>query len=189
VLTPNLRSRTLIAATDELARWIEELGFILGEGPSANCSGNGRPVLVEDLARTGAGWPAFAAGAVEAGVAAVFAFPVQVGNATFGVLELHRDTPGPLDTADVTEALAWATVGTWVMRHLTPGLVEENLFPDLTERLASRSTVHMATGVLVERLSVSTDDALAILRARAFTDHQPIAELARDILAQTADGR
>jgi hypothetical protein len=178
----------LVAATDQVAEYIEELQFIVGEGPSSVSAAIGRPVLIEDLAGSEAAWPAFTAGAVEAGVAAVFAFPVRVDEIPVGVLELYRDTPGPLAAADVTEALAWATVGAWVLLHLTPGVLDDDLFPDLTERLASRSLVHRATGVLAHQLGISTDDSLAILRARAFSDQKPIADLACDVLTQLTAG-
>ena len=70
----------MLAATDEGARKMEELQFSLGEGPCIDSSRSGRPVLQPDLARTAPGlWPAFSALALEAGIAAIFAFPLQVG--------------------------------------------------------------------------------------------------------------
>ena len=87
----------MLAATDEGARKMEELQFSLGEGPCIDSSRSGRPVLQPDLARTApALWPAFSALALEAGIAAIFAFPLQVGAVRMGVFDLYRDEVGGL---------------------------------------------------------------------------------------------
>ena len=60
----------------------------------------GSPVLQADLARTAATlWPAFSSRALEAGIAAVFAFPLQIGAVRMGVLDLYRDDAGGWLTA------------------------------------------------------------------------------------------
>lgn len=40
---------------------------------------------------------------------------------------------------------------------------------------ASRATVHQATGMVVAQLGVSAEDALALLRAHAFSSDLPLA--------------
>lgn len=177
---------SLIGATDEPARRIEELQFTVGEGPCIQGALTGRPVLVEDLALSVSVWPVFSVGALKAGVAAVFAFPLRVGETVLGVLDLYRRTPGPLSPPELAEASAFTTVATWVLLHLSPGMVDPSLFPDLTERVGARAEIHRAAGVLAVQLGMSPSDALTVLRARAFTDRRTIADLARGILAQTA---
>src|SRR4051794_6314389 len=85
----------IIAATDGAALILEQLQFTLGEGPCVDASETGRPVLQPDLARTAAmRWPAFAGGALDAGILAVFAFPLRVGAIRLGVLDLYRNRVG-----------------------------------------------------------------------------------------------
>ena len=65
---------------------MEDLQFTFGEGPCVECSRTGRPVLQPDLARTGPDrWPGFSAGALEAGIRAIFAWPLRVGGIRLGV--------------------------------------------------------------------------------------------------------
>ena len=92
LMTPKGPAGT-VAATDGAALELEELQFTLGEGPCVDASSSGRPVLQPDLAATGPHrWPVFAGGALAAGVAAVFAFPLRVGAIHVGVLDLYRVT-------------------------------------------------------------------------------------------------
>jgi hypothetical protein len=69
-----------VAATDGPAMVMENLQYTLGEGPCMDAFRDGRPVLHSDLASTGMSrWPGFVPAALEAEIAAMFAFPLQVG--------------------------------------------------------------------------------------------------------------
>ena len=64
---------------------VQELQFELGEGPCVDAWASMEPVLEPDLARPQvARWPAFAPAAVAAGVLAVFAFPLRLGDPPWG---------------------------------------------------------------------------------------------------------
>lgn len=173
-----------IAATDSAAIALEHLQFTLGEGPCVDASRTGRPVLQPDLARTAPQrWPAFAEGALAAGIRAVFAFPLRVGAIRLGVLDLYRDRAGPLSPDDLTEALTYADAATSVLLHAQAGSPVLGTVPVLHDR----AEVHQATGVVSVQAGVGLADALLLLRARAFTEGRPLAELARDVLAGSVD--
>lgn len=176
----------IIAATDGPAMELEELQFTLGEGPCVDASQTGRPVLQPDLARTAPlRWPAFAGGALEAGVRALFAFPLRVGAIRVGVLDLYRDRAGPLSTDDLTEALSFADAATLILLHEQAGSPVLVSIPVLDDR----AQVHQATGVVSVQAGVGLAEALVLLRARAFADQRPLDDLAREVLAGTADFR
>src|SRR5689334_12367101 len=68
--------RGLTTASDPATERVEELQFVLGEGPCIDAFANRRPVLVPDLSVEPAGrWPGYAPAVRDAGVRAVFAFP------------------------------------------------------------------------------------------------------------------
>ncbi len=85
----------LMQATDEVSELLAELELTLGEGPGRDAAEASGPVLASDLGDAGAArrWPLFAAAACEAGAAAVFAFPLQVGAIRAGVMGLYRARP------------------------------------------------------------------------------------------------
>jgi diguanylate cyclase (GGDEF)-like protein len=101
-----------VAASDGAALRYEELQTVLDEGPCIIAYRTGRAVTVPDLSKDGR-FPAFIPQALEAGLAAVFTFPLHHGHSQLGALDLYRDTPGSLDDdamvvaqtlADVTSA-------------------------------------------------------------------------------------
>jgi hypothetical protein len=175
-----------ITATDGPAAVMEDLQQALGEGPCVDASRDGRPVLQSDLAATGTSrWPGFTAAALEAGIAAVFAFPLQVGAIRLGMLDLYRDTSGPLDRSQLAEALAFAEAATTILLYLqdktAPG---QPLHPELAEAVESRREIHQATGMITAQTGVGLADALLRLQAHAYSSERPLMDVAKDVVAR-----
>ena len=177
----------VVAATDGLAATMEDLQFTLGEGPCMDAARLSRPVLQPDLSRTGpVRWAGFGAAAVEAGVGAIFAFPVQAGGIRLGVLDLYRDVPGTLDPDDLHRALVFADAATAVLLHLqrrTPAGAE--LHPDLAGPTSRSVVVHQATGMIAVQASVGLAEALLMLRARAYSSNRTVQDVARAVVTRT----
>jgi GAF domain len=179
-----------VAATDGTALQLEELQFSLGEGPCVDASRTGRPVLQPDLARTAqTRWPAFAAGAEAAGLVAVFAFPLRVGGIRLGVLDLYRTTAGVLTDRELADALSFADAATTLLLHLQARAAGWDPPQDSLIVLDDRAEVHQATGVVSVQSAVSLQEALLMLRARAYAEQRPIGEVAVDVLKGVADFR
>jgi len=175
----------VLAATDGSARVVEELQFSLGEGPCVDSVRTGRPVLHGDLARTALQlWPGFTVGALDAGVAAVFAFPLQVGAIRLGALDFSRDAVGPLEDVDVREAMALAGAATTLLLHLQLESGSGDVHVDLADSLVDRAVVHQASGMVAVQIEADLADALTVLRARAFASGRPIVDVARDVVAR-----
>jgi hypothetical protein len=173
-----------VAVTDELASLMEDLQFTLGEGPCVDSSLWGRPVLQPDLATTGpARWPGFSAGALEAGIGAVFALPLRVGGIRLGVLDLYRDHAGALTPRELTEALAHADAATAILLHLQARTPANGTGSGLIPVIEDHAAVHQATGIVSVRANVTLTEALVLLRARAFAADRPIVALSRDVVA------
>lgn len=175
----------MLASTDGPARTMEELQFTLGEGPCVDASTSGRPVLQPDLALTApARWPGFAAGALEVGVRAVFAFPLQVGGIRVGVLDLYRDVEGVLTTGELAEALAFADAATSILLHMQGQTRRAGDDARLVTAVDDRAEVHQATGMVSVQAAIVLADALVLLRAHAFAAERPILQVARDVLTR-----
>lgn len=176
------RVQLLVAATDGVARTLEDLQFETGEGPCIDAFTSRHPVVQPDLARTAPDrWPVFAQGAVEAGAGAVFAFPLVFGDVRLGVLDLYRRQPGPLDDDDVALALAYADAAGIVLLHLQDEALAE-LDPALDGGWPTRGEVHQASGMVAVQAGVSVSEGLMLLRARAYAEGRSVGAVAADVL-------
>jgi hypothetical protein len=190
LMTVDGPSGVVLAATDERARQLEELQFALGEGPCVEASGGGRPVLVPDVADVGADrgmagssrWPRFGVAVADAGIQAVFAFPLRVGGIRVGVLDLYRDSPGRLTAAEVVEALAFADAATEVVLHMQDNAMHDGEPAALVGAIERRAVVHQATGMIAIQLSVSLAEALLRLRAHAYASRRTVSAIAADVV-------
>jgi hypothetical protein len=99
--------RSLVHATDQLGRQLDDLQFTLGEGPCVEGWSLGGLVLAGDLADSviTARWPLFAPATLAAGVRAVFGFPLQMAAIRLGTLGLYRKRPGPLGDEQLADML------------------------------------------------------------------------------------
>jgi diguanylate cyclase (GGDEF)-like protein len=98
-----------VAASDDAAFRFEELQTVLDEGPCIVAYQTGQSVAIAALS-TESRFPRFVPQAMEAGLAAVFTFPLRHGDAQLGALDLYRDSPGPLSDQEMTVAQTLADV-------------------------------------------------------------------------------
>lgn len=158
---------------------LEDLQFTLGQGPGPQAAASGEPVLVSDLREQTARWPVFAPGAIDLKVRAVFAFPLRIGAISVGVLTAYRVAPGPLAGPQLADALALADAITAVLLDRADGPRAGWAQP-----ATYRAEVHQAVGMISVQLDVSMAEALVRLRAYAYGNERPIAEVAADVVAR-----
>jgi GAF domain-containing protein/ANTAR domain-containing protein len=178
-------SGAVLAATDEQARQLEELQFALDEGPCVEASSTGGPVLHPELTATGsARWPRYGAAALDAGVHAIFAFPLRVGAIRLGVLDLYRDVPGHLSTLELADALAFADAATVLLLYLQGHPDPDGERSALTGPIDRRAEIHQATGMITIQLGVSLTEALLRLRAHAYDSGQTVIDVAAEVVSR-----
>jgi hypothetical protein len=180
----------LMCVTDEVGEQLAELQMMLGEGPCLNAMTSGAPVLISDLDEDAARrWPGFTPQACQAGAAAVFALPLQIGAIRVGSLGLYRGKPGPLGTVSLGDALILADAATVVLlesQHpdgaaAAAGAGPAGQPPDLARH---RAEIDQATGMVSAQLDVAIGEAFVRLRAYAYAQERRLSEVARDIVAR-----
>lgn len=179
----------VVDVTDGTGEVLAELELTLGEGPSRDAIDSGGPVLASDLstAETVQRWPGFAPEALQAGVAAVFAFPLRIGAIRAGVMGLYRDRPGPLSAFHLGDALVFADTATLLLMEAqdqTAGDSGPGPRGQPEDLVAHRAEIDQATGMLTEQLGVGIADAFVRLRAYAYAHDLRLGEVARDIVAR-----
>lgn len=177
--------RQSLGMSDEVEGVIEESQFTLGEGPCVDAARSAVTVHAPDLGGAGqTRWPTFSARAVDAGVAAIFALPLQVGSARIGAMNLYRDRPGPLSHQQLEAALAMADLVTHTILALQANGPAEALAAGLAD-VPFRAQVHQATGRIAVQLGVGVAEALVRLRAFCYAHDRPIDEVAGMVVAGT----
>ena len=174
-----------VCSPDEVSVLIDELQYTLEEGPCVDAYHHDRPVLESDLAepRTPR-WFAFTPPAVEAGVRAIFGFPLHVGAVRLGALNLYRDRPGPLSDEQNADALVLASVAARAVlamqAHAPPG----ELAPELQRGANFHFVVYQAAGMVGAELGISNGEALRRLRAYAVRNRRLLTEVAKAVVAR-----
>jgi ANTAR domain len=115
-------------------------------------------------------------------VEAVFAFPLQVGAARAGALDVYRNTPGPLTPDGLAQAFTFAEVAMGLLADGEYSIAGSRRSADLDDALAYRLEVYQAQGMLTVDLGVSITEAMARLRAYAYAEDRALSDVARDIV-------
>lgn len=175
-----------LCSTNAVSALIEQLQYTLGEGPCLDAHKLDRAVLEPDLQSPATvRWPAFAGPAIDAGVRAVFGFPLQVGAVRLGALDLYRDRPGPLSVGQHADALILAEVAAQSVLILQAHAFPGQLAAELEAGSDFLYAVHQASGMVAVQLGVSVGQALIRLRAHAFASNQTVAEVAAAVVSRT----
>jgi hypothetical protein len=176
--------RGVAAASDPTSSLLEELQFTLGEGPAIDAFTTRRPVL-ESAVGNGATarWPGFSPVAHGRGVRAVFAFPLQVGAARLGVLDVYNRTAGPLSAAVIAQALTFAEVAVETLLDGQARAVLGDAAEGLDAALEYRYVIYQAQGMVMVDLGIPLGDAMARLRAFAYAHDRPLTQVSAEIVA------
>ncbi|MGW6012892.1 ANTAR domain-containing protein [Streptomyces sp. NPDC055210] len=184
--------RELVWFTDETSARLEDLQFVLGQGPGLFLKDVTEVREVPDLSRLLARqWPQYAAEAEELGIAALFVWPVHIGAVQAGTMTGYRRTTGPLSTTQLAQG--WL-VADALARHVLNRLPAVSVTSSSSSSSSDdgpghagsvelhRTEVHQATGVLSVRLGVPLAEALDHLRAQAYTSGLSLTDTAHAVL-------
>src|SRR6266516_179675 len=176
--------RGSLCSTDEVSQLIEELQYTLGEGPCVDAYQQDKVVAEPDLADPAAPrWPAFTPPVLDAGVRAVFGFPLRVGTVRLGALNLYRDRHGPLTGDQHADALALADVAArWVL-EAQAGAAPDAVAQELEAGADFHFVVHNAADIVSVQQQISITEALIRLRAYAFSHDRLLAKVAEAVIA------
>lgn len=172
-------------SSDLDAAQAERLQFTAGQGPCLDAFVGRQPVMASRLVITRF-WPGFAEPfLLRTPYRSVFAIPIG----EIGVLDVYfGDDLGCL-TVDVGAATEVAHEIWTAAAASEPLTAIDPLTGVLAAADGVRSQVSVAVGVLVAALDLSAPDALAVLRAHAFSGGRSVDEVAVDVVAGTLDPR
>ena len=178
--------RGSLCSTGEVSARIEDLQYELGEGPCVDAYQQDMPVLEPDLAEPAEPrWLGFSGPAIEAGVRAVFGFPLRIGAVRLGALNLYRDRSGPLTDEQHADALVLADVAAQGVLVLQANAPPSQVAAEIETGADFHYVVHQAAGMVAAQMDVSVGYALIRLRAHAFGNDRDLTAVANDVVAKS----
>jgi hypothetical protein len=167
--------RVTLCATDDTAARLEDLQDVLGEGPGTEAYRSGT-MAVADLNLMDQPWPLFADAALKAtGPVVLYAVPMKPAQAVLGVLTVYQHAsavPEPEKAMFLSDA-----IGAALLRDPVDHELDLRAGP-----WATRAAIHQATGMVTAQLRVVPTDALALLRAHAYTHDTTLADVAEQVV-------
>jgi hypothetical protein len=164
---------------------LEDLQFVIGEGPCQDAHRSGIPVHAPSFdVATAARWPLFVDLARATGIGSVFAYPLATKGAKVGVLTLYQDHEGDLTRTQHECGVAVAEVLTETVLSLQDVAPAGALAEDLEGVVAYRAQIYQACGMVAVQLNVPVAEAFLRLRAHAFANGTRLDMVAADIVAR-----
>ena len=184
-----------VCASDSEAERLDELQIDLGEGPCWDAMSSRSPIVEPDIQNSlTVRWPILTEAIRDAGLRAVFAFPLSVGSLDIGAIDLYSDAPGRLVEQDMASASLLAGIAALqvlrgaIAKHPEIEVTQaESDFRDADDGAYSRREVHQATGMVIAQMGTSADDALLVIRAHAFATGRSVRAVAADVTARRID--
>ncbi|MFW7415873.1 GAF and ANTAR domain-containing protein [Demequina sp. SO4-18] len=175
--------QSTVCSSDATVARAEALQFELGEGPHWDALASRAPVFATDLnAPTESRWPLLSDGVRGLGIASIFAFPMVMGAALVGVVDLYSTKARSVDQEFIAKAslaagrVAMGAVQQALRSATDPRSAESPMAPAL------RREVHQATGMIIAQLDISATDAFSRLQGHSFATGRPIAEVAHEVV-------
>lgn len=175
--------RLPLGASDEASAEAERLQFTAGEGPCLSSHAEGRPVVAdEETIRSR--WPAFYDALVaRTPVRGTISLPLEDELRGVGALDLYVVPPRDVASLSLQDALM--VTGEVAATFTAQGRAERGADgPAWVDAPAAerRSLVWQAMGFVNAGLHVTSEDALAILRAHAYAEGLALDDLARRVI-------
>jgi transcriptional regulator with GAF, ATPase, and Fis domain len=166
------------AFSDELVRMVDEAQRETGEGPSFDAMRGQRSLHVADLASEER-WPRFAPRARKLGIESMVCCWLGGEGRPPGVLNLYASAAGAFDGQGANMAHACAA-------HATAALSRITLIESLGTAVRSRQVIGEATGILMERHGMSSQDAFVVLKKASQESNVKLREIAA-LLVESRD--
>lgn len=171
--------RLTLCTTDDTALVIEEAQDVLGQGPGPDAfttHAYARLDVMPEDEGPDPRWPLLESAELSAlAPVVVHALPMGEGPGSIGVLTLYqrvRDADLDIDAGLlVAQVIAAALVADAPTQH------QAGQGP-----WSERAEVHQATGMVVAQLGLPEEDALALIRAHAYSRDQSVGRTAKDII-------
>jgi hypothetical protein len=178
-----------VIASDTVAAAAQDLEVTLGEGPVHDATSTSSLIVVpaESLPRR---WPRYSPAVSALGVRSLAVAPLGPRGSCVGALAVF-DPSTPEQARRLTEYLqeiADALTHTLLLTRASIAQLAEDSpagsVGSLMDAVDVSAVIHQATGMVAGQCGCTVADALALIKARAFADDEPLTAVARQIVSR-----
>jgi GAF domain-containing protein len=163
------------AATDPIVLASDQLQYHLGDGPCLEAIAASESCLINDLTAD-TRWPRWAQQVAELGIGSVLSVRLQGPEHTaLASLNLYARQPRAFDDTDLAIATIFA-------RHAGVAIYGVHQHDHLMAAIQSRQLIGAAQGILMQRFSLTLDQAFELLRRYSQTYNVKLRELAENLV-------
>jgi len=167
------------AATGDLVHQLDQLQYSLGEGPCLHAIETEPVVVVERTWRENR-WPRFMSGACELGLRSQMGLRLYVDEQTRGGLNLYSTSSDTIDPETTHLAELFAS-------HAALAMGRVRTAENLNAALASRTTIGIALGIVMERYDMDQDRAFAYLTRIASSSEAKLRDVAAHLVEEATN--
>jgi GAF domain-containing protein len=176
---------TTVAATDEIARRVDELERTFQDGPCIDAVLEEVPQIQPDLTTT-SDWPELATEIVSTTpVRGAAGFRIVVGDQKVGALNLFSDEPGSFTEASADQGIILAAFASVTLAAMG----SQHRAESLAKGLDSNREIGKAVGLMMAFHKISDDAAFQILRKASQDMNLKLTEVARQVVDHHNSGR
>ena len=176
----------VVASSTEKARRADELQFAFQDGPCLTAATSGKAVEVNDFS-TDQRWPEYFHEAAANGIGAVLAVPILLPGLAKSAINLYATGKHHFSDHEILTVQGFAAQASAAVQLALRTENMQTRFEDLTAATAARSTIDMATGIIMNQLNCSQDAAFTVLRETANGRNENLREVAAALVA-SVDG-
>lgn len=171
--------------TDTIVERADALQYQLGQGPCLTAWATQKSVLIQDVA-TDPRWPEWSAAVQDLSIRSVVSAPLIADGQGIGAMKIYAATPGVFEDATATLMELFAAPAATLLSHIQTAEIPQRISESLQAALYSRDLINRACGVLMERHTLTQDDALQLLMREARATRMTLREVSAAILAGVA---
>lgn len=174
--------KTSTGATDAVVLEADRLQYELGQGPCLSAWSEDRTQVVADIMAE-ARWPLWTEAAAALGIRSVLSTPLSTGGGPIGAMKVYSDEPGTFADHDARLLEMLARPAALMLANVQARDAARWASEQMSQAVADRDTVRVATGILMERERLGQGEALSRIVSLSRLGRRALLDVAQDIVA------
>ncbi|MCQ1954587.1 GAF and ANTAR domain-containing protein [Arthrobacter sp. zg-Y238] len=154
--------RTSTGSTDGLVVTADELQYRLGKGPCLEAWAGAAPVRSDDLAAE-IRWPGWSGPAAELGLRSVLSVPLLHKTEILGAMKIYSTETAAFNERSEHLLTLFAGPAATLLANVQSTEVPHRASRELKDAIASRDSIALARGILMERKKLNSEEAMGEL--------------------------